>query len=118
MIFRGAVPVLLTVPSVAFASSMEAPSLTNYLLKVGLSVALLAIGGYAVLFFSGRRAPFRTRGALSVVASLSLGRDAVVVVRCGPDVIALLSGKNGSRVIGRWRYEEWVAEATAEDTNT
>lgn len=101
---------LLFVPSAAFASSMEAPSLTSYLLKVGLSLALLAIAGYLVVFFSGRRAPLRTKGALSVVASLPLGRDVLFVVRCGPDVIAVLSGKNGARVIGRWRFEEWLVD--------
>ena len=110
MVCRGAAGLLLFVPSAAFASSMEAPSLTSYLLKVGLSLALLAIAGYLVVFFSGRRAPLRTKGALSVVASLPLGRDVVFVFRCGPDVIALLSGKNGARVIGRWRYEEWQVD--------
>ncbi len=110
MVCRGAAGLLLFVPSAAFASSMEAPSLTSYLLKVGLSLALLAIAGYLVVFFSGRRAPLRTKGALSVVASLPLGRDVLFVVRCGPDVIAVLSGKNGARVIGRWRYEEWQVD--------
>ncbi len=46
-----------------------------------------------------------------ILASLSLGRDVIFIVRCGPDVIAILSGKSGGRAIGRWRYEEWMAGA-------
>ncbi len=109
MVFRGAAGLLLFVPAAAFASSGEAPSLTSYLVKVGLSIALLALAGYSMVFFSGRRASFRPKGTLGLLASLSLGRDVLFIVRCGPDVLALLSGKNGARVIGRWRYEEWMA---------
>ena len=110
MLCRGAAGLLLCFPAAAFASSMEAPSLTSYLVKVGLSLALLAIAGYLVVLFSGRRAPLRTKGVLSVLASLPLGRDVLFVVRCGPDVMAILSGKNGACVIGRWRYEEWQVD--------
>jgi len=58
-----------------------------------------------LVFFHRRRVPLRAKGAVGLLASLSLGRDVIFIVRCGPDVIALLSGK----VIGRWRYEEWIA---------
>ena len=88
---------------------MDDLSLVSYLLKVGLSIALLAVGGYVLVFFHRRRAPLRAKGAVGLLASLSLGRDVIFIVRCGPDVIALLSGRNGGRVIGRWRYEVWIA---------
>lgn len=109
MVFRGAAGLLLLLPAAAFASSAETPSLTSYLLKVGLSLVLLAAAGYAVVYFSDKREPLRAKGVLVILASLSLGRDVIFIVRCGPDVIAILSGKSGGRAIGRWRYEEWMA---------
>ena len=45
---------------------------------------------------------------VKLMASLPLGKDVFFVLRCGPDVIALTSGNNGTRLIGRWKYEDWV----------
>jgi hypothetical protein len=107
--FRGAAGIVLLLPVAAYASSQETTSLTGYLIKIGLGLGLFALAGYAAVFFSGRRRPFQAKGTLCLLASLPLGRDVLFVVRCGPDAIAILSGGNGSRVIGRWRYEEWLA---------
>ncbi|MDI9371073.1 MAG: hypothetical protein GX181_02690 [Synergistaceae bacterium] len=109
MVFRGAAGLLLALPAAASASSADTPSLTSYLLKVGLSLALLAAAGYALVRLSGKRVPLQAKGVLVLLASLSLGRDVIFIVRCGPDVIAILSGKSGGRAIGRWRYDEWIA---------
>ncbi|MDR1875274.1 MAG: hypothetical protein LBQ90_09735 [Synergistaceae bacterium] len=54
------------------------------------------------------------------MASLPLGKDVFFVLRCGPEVFALTSGAGGTRLICRWKYEEWLrydekAELPAED---
>jgi hypothetical protein len=45
---------------------------------------------------------------IRIIASLPLGKDVFFVLRCGPDVFALTSGQTGTRLIGRWKYEEWI----------
>ena len=84
------------------------PSLTGYMLRISLSLALLALAGYGAVLYSRRRVPKGTSGNLKVLASLPLGRDVLFLVRCGPDVLAITTGSSGSRVIGRWKYEEWI----------
>jgi hypothetical protein len=42
------------------------------------------------------------------MTSLPLGRDVFFVLRCGPEVLALTSGHAGTRLIGRWKYEDWL----------
>lgn len=107
MFFPGAAGIILSLPVAATASG-EAPSLTAYMIKIGLSVALFAIAGYGVVLWSRRTAPLMAKGTVKVLTSLPLGKDVLFVVRCGPDVIVLTSGGTGTRVIGRWRYEDWI----------
>jgi hypothetical protein len=83
------------------------PSLTGYMLRVGLGLALLALAGGGIVFFHRRRAPRSVKGAVGVLASLPLGRDVLFIVRLGPEVFALTTGNSGTRVISRWPYEEW-----------
>ena len=45
---------------------------------------------------------------MEILASLSLGKDDFFVVRCGPDVIAFITGAGGASVIGRWKYDDWI----------
>jgi len=45
---------------------------------------------------------------VEVIASLPIGKDVFFILRCGPDVFALTSGHTGTRLIGRWKYEEWL----------
>ncbi|MDK2958177.1 MAG: hypothetical protein PWP47_221, partial [Synergistaceae bacterium] len=95
------------IPSAAEASSAESPSLTGYMIRIGLSLAILALAGYGAVRYSRRAAPLKAKGAVSMLASLPLGKDVLFIVRLGPDVVALASGGAGTRVIGRWRYEDW-----------
>ncbi len=83
------------------------PSLTGYMLRIGLSLALLALAGYGAVLYTRRKMPVRAGGSLKILASLPLGRDVLFLVRCGPEVLAIATGSAGSRVIGRWKYEEW-----------
>lgn len=83
------------------------PSLTGYLLRVGLALALLCAAGYGAVFFHRRKAPRSAKGTVDILTSLPLGRDVLFIVRLGPDVFALTSGSSGTRVICRWPYEEW-----------
>lgn len=95
------------IPAAAEASSAESPSLTGYMIRIGLGLAILALAGYGAVVCSRRTAPLKAKGAVNILASLPLGKDVLFVVRLGPDVIVLASGGAGTRVIGRWRYEDW-----------
>ncbi|MBQ3399596.1 MAG: hypothetical protein IJG51_11960, partial [Synergistaceae bacterium] len=45
---------------------------------------------------------------VEIITSLRLSaRDIFLVIRCGPDVIAFVTGPHGSSLMGRWSYEEW-----------
>ncbi|MBQ7220078.1 MAG: hypothetical protein IJS28_03765 [Synergistaceae bacterium] len=44
-----------------------------------------------------------------ILTSLRLtGRDIFFVVRCGPDVIAFTVGAQGTCLLGRWSYDDWL----------
>lgn len=104
------VPVWLLVfhplPALASASS----DMGSYGLRLTLGALLLC----ALFFGLSRlsRAPwFRRRFPLSgrcrLLGTLPLGRDALYIVRCGPEVIAVVSGRGGATVIGRWDRALW-----------
>ncbi len=87
----------------------------TYLVRVAIALVLLALGGWSLTHLM----PSQKRGrGLEVLAALPLGRDLVRVVGCGPDVIALLSSRGGTVVIGRWSREEWQATCGHEDVGT
>ena len=88
------------------------------MLRIGLSLALLALAGCGAVLYARRRMPARSGGGLKVLASLPLGRDVLFLVRCGPDVLAITTGSAGARVIGRWKYEEWSRWNHEESGNT
>lgn len=68
----------------------------------------MAVGSWLFLRFAKRRGWVqKSSAAVNIIASLPVGRDVFFVVRCGPDVFALVSGHNGTNLIGRWKYEEW-----------
>jgi hypothetical protein len=83
-------------------------SLGAYLSKVILALVILAIAGWLLLYISKRKGWIQ-KGSdkLYIVSSLSLGREIFIVIRCGPEIIAIVSGPSGSKLMGRWGIEEW-----------
>ena len=84
-------------------------SLLSYLLRVILALAIMGVGAFFFIRHAKSKGWVKQNGAhVEVIASLPIGKDAFFVLRCGPDVFALLSGNTGARLIGRWKYEEWL----------
>jgi len=91
-------------------------SISTYLSKVVLALVLLAISGWLILYISKRRGWIQ-KGSdkLYIISSLSLGREIFFVIRCGPEIIAIVTGSSGSRLMGRWSAEEWNASEREND---
>ena len=88
------------------------PSLVSYLTRVSIALVVLALSAVLLVRFARRRcAGVRDDGAVKLLASLPVGKDVFFVVRCGPDVLAFTSGGGGSRLMGRWTYEDWMCSA-------
>ncbi|MDR1648781.1 MAG: hypothetical protein LBR71_00845 [Synergistaceae bacterium] len=82
---------------------------------MALALAVMAVAAVAVVRFARSGGRIRLSGArVEVMASLPLGKDVFFVLRCGPEVFALTSGHTGTRLIGRWKYEEWLRWEEAE----
>jgi hypothetical protein len=85
-------------------------SLGGYLFK---SFAGICVFGLLIWCFlkAGKRRGWIQKNSdnVCIISSLPLGRDVFFVVRCGPEVFALSVGNSGTRVIGRWDYERWIA---------
>ena len=88
-----------------FSSSI---SLSAYLSKVIIALVIMAVLCWLFLFISKRKG-WLQKGSdkLHIISSLSLGRDVFFVLRCGPEVIAIVSGHSGTRLMGRWKLEDW-----------
>jgi hypothetical protein len=97
-----------------FADERAEADLTGYLLRIGLALGLLALCGYLLVRFAPRTILRKTAG-MEILAILPLGRDVVRVFACGPEVIAVLSSKSGSVVVGRWSREEWRNSCVGKD---
>lgn len=70
----------------------------------------MAIAAVVFVRFAGSRGWAKQNDAhVKIMASLPVGKDVFFVLRCGPDVIALTSGHTGTRLMGRWKYEEWAS---------
>ena len=98
-----------TLPASAAYAAVEDvdASLGGYVVRMVIALAVLCAAGYlAVRFLPGRLRP-RSAGRLKLIGALNLGRDMVYVIQAGPDVIAVLTGRNGTAVLGRWSAEEW-----------
>jgi hypothetical protein len=81
-----------------------APYLIRVILALGVMVAI------AIIFvgLAKNKGWVRQNTAhVKIMASLPLGKDVFFVLRCGPEVFALTSGHAGTRLLGRWKYEEW-----------
>ncbi|MDR1509952.1 MAG: hypothetical protein LBS53_09970 [Synergistaceae bacterium] len=80
---------------------------SGYVTRMILALLIMgAIGYLAVKYLPGRLGSV-SRGHIRVISALNLGRDAVYIVKTGPDVIAFWVGRNSSAVLGRWSLEEW-----------
>lgn len=91
----------------AYADTIDL-SLGSYVLRMAISLALLAGLGYLV----SRYAPKHIQGLqsqknLRILGVLRVGRDAVYILKTGPQVTALLVGRGGNTVLGQWSQEEW-----------
>ena len=85
------------------------PDLFVYLTRVLIALGVLSACAVVLVRYSKRKNDPELDGVpVKVLASLPLGRDVFFVVRCGPDVLALASGGGGTRLMGRWTYEEWL----------
>lgn len=84
-------------------------ALTSYLIRVVLALALM-IAAAAIFVRMGKNKGWikKTEAHVKIMASLPLGKDVFFVLQCGPEVFALTSGHAGTRLIGRWKYEEWI----------
>ncbi|HPZ77252.1 MAG TPA: hypothetical protein PK409_08360 [Thermosynergistes sp.] len=71
---------------------------------------MIGIGACAwlALRFAQKRGLSRPkREDLCLLATLPLGHEVVYLIRCGPDVVAFASGKNGTLFLGRWSLRDW-----------
>ena len=80
-----------------------------YLLRVIFALAIMAVGAFFFVRHAKSKGWVKQNGAhVEIIASLPIGKDVFSVLRCGPDVFAVVSGNAGTRLIGRWKYEEWL----------
>ncbi|GHV28865.1 hypothetical protein FACS1894167_06990 [Synergistales bacterium] len=91
-------------------------TLSGYLMRILIAFALLGGAGYAAAKFLPKRFGWKGGGKLRVIGALSLGRDMVYVIRVGPEVIAVFSGKSSTEVIGQWSFDEWDALSEGRDS--
>jgi len=89
-------------PTAAFEAS-----LAEYAAKMLLALVLLAAAGWAMVKYLPGRFRIGMQGKLRLLGALSLGRDVFYLVRVGPDVVALVTGRAGTTVVGRWSAEDW-----------
>ncbi|MDR1514105.1 MAG: flagellar biosynthetic protein FliO [Synergistaceae bacterium] len=82
-------------------------SLTGYIGRMLLALALFGAVGYGAAKFLPRFFKSGGAGRMRVIGALSLGRDAVYILQVGPDVVALFVGKGGSVLLGKWSLDEW-----------
>ncbi len=95
-------------PFPAWAASEAPTTIEGYLFR--MSLALIGIGACAwlALRFAQKRGLSRPkREDLCLLATLPLGHEVVYLIRCGPDVVAFASGKNGTLFLGRWSLRDW-----------
>ena len=84
------------------------PNLLLYTLRVAIALAVMGLGAFFFTRYAKSKGWAKQNAHVEVIASLPLGKDVFFVLRCGPDVFALTSGHTGTRLIGRWRYEDWI----------
>jgi hypothetical protein len=76
---------------------------------VFLTLALMGAGAFVFAGWAKKKGWVKRNEAhVKIMASLPLGKDVFFVLRCGPEVLALASGPAGTRLLGRWKHEEWL----------
>ena len=86
------------------------------MLRVGVALVVFALVAYLVVRFSGRNGRAFPGKQLALIERLSLGRETVYAVRCGPDIVVFVSGAGGTRLLGKWPEERWNGEGIHEAT--
>jgi hypothetical protein len=82
--------------------------LTPYVIRVVLALVIMVAGAAIFVGLAKNKGWVGQNTAhVKIMASLPLGKDVFFVLRCGPEVFALTSGNAGTRLLGRWKYEEW-----------
>jgi len=91
-------------------------SLAAYIGKAVFALIVLATSGWVFLYVAKRKG-WVQKGSdkLYVISSLSLGRDVFFVLRCGPEVIAVVTGSSGTVMMGRWNLKDWNASERERD---
>ncbi|MCF7935514.1 MAG: hypothetical protein K9L28_04160 [Synergistales bacterium] len=89
------------------------PDFSGYMIRMVFAIAALGVVGWMASRWYPRTKGQSARG-VSLLAAVPVGKDTVRVVACGPEVIALLSSRSGTVVIGRWSREEWEASCRQE----
>jgi hypothetical protein len=95
-----------------FAGPLEAASefdaaFSGYMTRMFFAIAIFGALGYAAVKFLPGRLMGYSRGHIKILSAVSLGRDMIYIVKTGPEVVAFISGRTGSTVLGRWGLEEW-----------
>ena len=88
------------------------PELFVYLTRVLIALGVLSVFAFVLVCCAKKKNGADGEGVpVRVLTSLPVGKDVFFVVRCGPDVLAFTSGGGGSRLMGRWTYEDWMCSA-------
>lgn len=91
------------------------PELFVYLTRVLTALGVLSVFAFVLVRCAKKKNGADGEGVpVRVLTSLPVGKDVFFVVRCGPDVLAFTSGGGGSRLMGRWTYEDWMCSAKEE----
>jgi hypothetical protein len=83
-----------------------------------LALAMMGVIAFIFVGWAKKKGWVRRNEAnVKIMASLPLGKDVFFVLRCGPEVWALTSGPGGTRLLSRWKYDEWLVleEKTQQD---
>ncbi|MDR3165074.1 MAG: hypothetical protein LBU13_05815 [Synergistaceae bacterium] len=108
LIFSG-ISALFFLEETAGAAEIEElnAAFLGYAAKMIVALLLLGAFAYLALKFLPRRLGSASRSHIKIIGAVNLGRDTLYISRLGPEVVAFLSGRAGSVVLGRWSAEEW-----------
>lgn len=84
--------------------------MTAYLIRAVSVLIIMSLGAFVLVKLFRKYNPnAKSASNIEIISSLRItGRDIFLVVHCGPDVIAFVTGSGGSFLMGRWSYEDWL----------